>query len=192
KYYYELAANQGNDSAQNNLGYLYDNHFDDYEKAKYYYELSANQENDDAQYNLGLLYEDQFKDYEKAKYYYELAANQENDDAQYNLGLLYEKHFKNYEKEKYYYELASDQGNIDVKYLLYKLYCKLEDYEYVIYWINKHYDRKRLIYYIIDELSLNKYIINDYFRLKDENKVLKSELLKYEININELEYNFNK
>src|SRR5690606_32819646 len=155
-----------------------------------YYELAANQGNSAAQNNLGYLYKNHFKDYEKSKYYYELVANQGYSIAQHNLGYLYDYHFKDYEKAKYYYELAANQGNKDAKHLLYKLYCKLDDYENALYWYNEYYDNEIKIDNIKNDPLLSDYIINNYFKLKDENKILKSELLKYKIDVNELEYNF--
>src|SRR5436190_1260196 len=58
--YYKLSANQNNDAAQNNLGYMYQNGLGvekDYMKAIEYYQLSAEQNNAAAQNNLGHMYQ---------------------------------------------------------------------------------------------------------------------------------------
>ena len=93
--YYQLAADQGNADAQNNLGYSYSSGEgveQDYEKAVEYYQLAADQGNADAQYNLGYSYyfgEGVEQDYEKAVEYYQLTADQEVPAAMFALGDCY-------------------------------------------------------------------------------------------------------
>ena len=89
-------AEQGNLSAQYNLGLLYDNGFgvpQDYKQAAKWYTLSAEQGDAFAQYNLGGLYangEGVPQDYKEAVKLYRLSAEQGLAEAQYNLGVMYE------------------------------------------------------------------------------------------------------
>lgn len=164
------------------LYYIYE--LSDNKNAMKYYGISANQGCANAQYKLGYLYETKYKDYEKAQYWYEFAANQGYREAQSYLGYLYENKYQNYEKAIYWYELSNSQ------YSLAYLYEKLNDYEKAIYWYKKYHGD--MFYEVIpkDE-NLNKYIIDKYFELIDENKKLKNELLKHEMDIDMLEREFN-
>ena len=89
-------ANQGNASAQYNLGVMYyegEGVRQDYIKARQWYEKAANQGNAKAQYNLGNAYsrgKGVRQDYAKAAQWFEKSANQGDALAQYNLGLMYE------------------------------------------------------------------------------------------------------
>ncbi len=118
--YYEMAAEQGNPTAQFNLGYFYKNGLgveQDYKKAKEWYEKAAEQGDTFAQNNLGKLYENGLgveQDYKKAKEWYEKAAEQGNASAQNNLGYLYENGLgveQDYKKAKEWYEKAAEQEN---------------------------------------------------------------------------------
>ena len=88
-------AIQGNSSAQNNLGVMYDNGQgvpeDDKEAVKWY-RLAAEQGSASAQYNLGFMYangEGVPEDDKEAVKWYRLAAEQGDAMAQYNLGSMY-------------------------------------------------------------------------------------------------------
>ena len=78
---YTLAANQGDASAQYNLGLMYDKGqgvAQDYNKAAELYTLAANQGDASAQNNLGLMYDKGQGvpyDYNKAAELYTLSAN---------------------------------------------------------------------------------------------------------------------
>ena len=73
-------AEQGNDGAQLNLGFMYDNGFgvsQDYKEAIKWYRRAAEQGNDRAQYNLGLMYDNGdgvSQDYVQAHMWYDIAG----------------------------------------------------------------------------------------------------------------------
>ena len=88
-------ADQGNASAQSNLGFMYDIGQgvpkDDVQAVKWY-RLAADQGNVIAQFNLGLMYvsgQGVPKDYVQAVKWYRLAADQGYAKAQTNLGAMY-------------------------------------------------------------------------------------------------------
>jgi uncharacterized protein len=89
-------AEQGDASAQYNLGLMYTNGdgvLKDYAEALKWYRLSAEQGNDAAQTNLGAMYskgDGILKDYAEAVRLWRLAAEQGNNDAQSNLGAMYQ------------------------------------------------------------------------------------------------------
>ena len=94
---WEPLAEQGDASAQYNLGLIYDTGtgvLQDYKTAAKWYEFSAKQGNPDAQFNLGEMYEKGQgvpQDYNTAVKWFELSAKQGYADAQSNLGVMYEK-----------------------------------------------------------------------------------------------------
>jgi len=73
-------AEQGDDGAQLNLGYMYDNGLgvpQDYKEAIKWYRRAAEQGNDRAQYNLGLMYDignGVPQDYVRAHMWYDIAG----------------------------------------------------------------------------------------------------------------------
>lgn len=89
-----LAA-QGNASAQNGLGLMYDNGqgvTQDYAEALKWYRLAAEQGNASAQSNLGAMYYEGTgvkQDYAEAGKWYRLAAAQGRAEAQHSLGTMY-------------------------------------------------------------------------------------------------------
>ena len=118
-YYYQLAADQGNDMGQYNLGRMYYNGQGvdkNYEQAALYYKLAADQGYYKAQYKLGNMYyygQGVDNDYKQAVLYYQLAADQNHDIAQYKLGNMYYNGkgvSKDYCQTVRYYQLAADQG----------------------------------------------------------------------------------
>ena len=90
-------ANQGDASAQFNLGLMYDkgqgvpqNHAE----AVKWYRLAADQGDASAQYNLGVMYANGQgvpQNYAEAVKWYRLAADQGDASAQYNLGVMYDQ-----------------------------------------------------------------------------------------------------
>jgi len=84
-------AEQGDASAQYNLGVMYRNGDDvnqDYDSAVNWYILAAEQGHDDAQFKLGLMYDMGIgvnRDISTAAMWYTLAAEQGNTSAQYRL-----------------------------------------------------------------------------------------------------------
>ena len=87
-------AEQGNATAQFNLGVLYANGQgvpQDYQEALKWYRKAAEQGDADAQYNLGLLYDSGRgvpQNSEEAAKWYRKAAKQGHAGAQYNLGVM--------------------------------------------------------------------------------------------------------
>lgn len=79
---FEKLANEGDASAQNILGMMYDNGYgvsQDYQKAFYWYSKAADNGVASAQYNLGLMYKNGYgvvQDFQKAFAWYSRAANQ--------------------------------------------------------------------------------------------------------------------
>ena len=90
-------AEQGNASAQKNMGVLYNNGKgvpQDYKTAVKWYRLAAEQGDAPAQSNLGVMYDKGrgvTQDDKTAVKWYALAAEQGNADAQVNLGFMYYK-----------------------------------------------------------------------------------------------------
>jgi S1-C subfamily serine protease len=89
-------AEQGDASAQHNLGVMYDEGqgvLQDYKTAVKWYRLAAKQGNASAQYSLGVMYDNGEgvpEDHKTAVKWYRLAAIQGNADAQYSLGEVYQ------------------------------------------------------------------------------------------------------
>jgi len=87
-------AEQGNASAQNYLGFMYDKGLgvpQDYKEAVRLYRLSAEQGYAQAQFKLGLMYFDGKgvpQDYKEAVKWWRLAAEQREEQAQVNLAAM--------------------------------------------------------------------------------------------------------
>ena len=99
------AANQGDVSAQYNLGLMYFNGHgvvQSYQEAVKWYRKAANQNYASAQLNLGVMYDNGrgvVQSYQEAVKWYRKAANQNYASAQYNLGVMYSNGYgviKNY------------------------------------------------------------------------------------------------
>ena len=92
---WEPLAEQGNASAQLNLGIIYERGKDvlvDYAEAVKWYQLSAEQGNSQAQDNLGAMYYQGYgvlKDATEAVKWWRLSAEQGDTSAQRNLGAIY-------------------------------------------------------------------------------------------------------
>jgi len=113
-------AEQGDLSAQYNLGLLYESGLgvaqDAFEAVKWYRRAAA-QGDASAQYNLGVIYDeghDVPQDYAEAAKWYKLAAEQRDASAQSNLGVLYDNgrgvphdHITAY----MWFSIAASQGN---------------------------------------------------------------------------------
>lgn len=93
--WYQLAAEQGNDSAQTNIGsFYYFGHGvpQDYGEAGKWFRLAAEQGNHTAQFSIGNMYENGDgvpQDYAEARQWYLLAAEQGEAYAQNRLGAMY-------------------------------------------------------------------------------------------------------
>jgi TPR repeat protein len=92
---FRLAADQGDASAQFNLGTMYDNGQgvpQDYAQAMQWYRRAANQGEPRAQTNLGSMYDNGLRvppNYAQAVQWYRRAAEQGAPPAQFNFGLMY-------------------------------------------------------------------------------------------------------
>src|SRR5450830_1073904 len=113
-------AEQGNATAQYNLGVLYERAAGltpDYSQAVHWYTLAAEQNNAMAQYNLGVMYDlgrGVPQDNEKALLWLGRAASNGNASAQTNLGVMYDNGQgveQNLEKAAQLFQLAAVQGN---------------------------------------------------------------------------------
>jgi TPR repeat protein len=116
----KLLAEQGDASAQNNLGLMYANGEgvpQDYAEAVKWYRLAAEQGNAVAQNNLGLRYykgEGVLQDYTEAMKWLRLAAEQGDARAQSNLGVMYyngEGVPQDYVQAYMWFSLAVSRGN---------------------------------------------------------------------------------
>lgn len=142
-YWYEQAASQGNSSAQNNLGNLYEEGSGvprNIEKAIYWYECAAKNGNDYGQLNLGDCYRDGIKvksgshketikttdygwhDGEKIREYYDYATMEfvkvyRIDVEDYRTVIP-----RDIEQAKYWWNKAAAQGNMQAKERLQKIY----------------------------------------------------------------------
>jgi hypothetical protein len=94
---FQPLAEQGNASAQSNLGVMYEQGrgvAQNYREAMRWFRLAAMQGDASAQSNLGVMY---FKgqgiaqDFREAMKWYRLGAGQGNAEAQFNLGIMYEQ-----------------------------------------------------------------------------------------------------
>src|ERR1035437_5485533 len=87
-------AEQGDASAQLELGVMYDNGegvLQDDKEAVKWFRLAAGQGNADAQFYLGVMYDNGQgvpRDYKESVKWYQLAARQGNAYAQFNLGMM--------------------------------------------------------------------------------------------------------
>jgi TPR repeat protein len=139
-----LAVEQGNDAAENNLGLLYEQGYgvpQNYEEAIKLYKLSSSKGNNDARVNLGLLYEygnnEVRQDYDEAKQLYSLAAGLGHPIGQYKLGTFYmsgkgrpnyndemkdEMKLEDYKAAKEHFWHAAKEGNADAQFNLGKIY----------------------------------------------------------------------
>ena len=116
---YLLTAQQGDPSAQNTLGYMYDTGqgvMKDYAEAAKWYGLAAQQGDASAQSNLGNMYakgRGVVQDFVQALNWYRLSAQQGNAYAQLNLGYLYSKGqgvVQDYVKAHSWYHLSVANG----------------------------------------------------------------------------------
>ena len=142
---------QGNASAQNQLGQLYDQGRrgvpQDYAIAQGWYEKAAAQGNGWAQNQLGQMSAEgrgMPQDYERARQWWELAAVQGVAQAQYNLGQLYANGRgvpQNYSTARGWYEKAAAQGNSWAQAQLGQLYANglgvPKDYAMARVWYEK-------------------------------------------------------
>jgi uncharacterized protein len=144
---FRLSAEQGNATAQYNLGVMYSNVHGvpkDYKEALRLFRLSAKQGNASAQYNWGVMYDKGQgvpQDYKEAVRLYRLSAKQGDAKAQYNLGVMYSNgHGVPQDKKEAVrlYRLSAEQGNTDGQYNLGNMYANglgvPQDYKEAVKW----------------------------------------------------------
>jgi len=127
----KLAAEQGDVTAPNYLGVMYDEGEgvpkDETEAVKWY-RLAAEQGHATAQFNLGVMYDEGEgapKDETEAVKWYRLAAEQGYATAQYNLGVMYDEGEgvpKDETEAVKWYRLAAEQGYAPAQYNLGVMY----------------------------------------------------------------------
>ena len=141
------AAEQGNASAQFNLGNMYrlgEAVIQDDEEAVTWFRLASEQGHASAQFNLGLMYRDGkgvLKDDKEAVKWYQLAAAQGTAGAQYNLGYMYRYGNGVLQDDKEavkWYQLAAEQGIVEAQFNIGVMYANgegvLEDDVYAWMW----------------------------------------------------------
>ena len=118
----KAAAEQGNASAQYNLGVMYGNGIgtqQDYKDAVKWYKAAAEQGDAEAQHNLGVMYDEGKgtpQDDKEAIKWYKAAAEQRIVEAQYNLALMYgngEGVPQDYRAAHMWFNLLASFGNKD-------------------------------------------------------------------------------
>lgn len=156
-------AEQGNATAQNVLGFMYQNGKgvpQDDTQAVNWYRRSADQGDASGQNNLGFMYEGGrgvSQDYTQAAIWYRRAADQGNTAAQSNLGWMY-RNGKGVQQDDIqavnWYRKAADQGNPIAQNNLGWMYHNgkgiPQDDEQAKYWLGKaadqgHADAKKLL-----------------------------------------------
>ena len=145
--WFRKAAEQGNASAQNNIGWLYEKGFgvqQDYAEAMTWFLKSANQRNADAENNIGWLYSKGWEvkqDYAEAMTWYRKAAGHGSTRAQQNIGVLYEEGHgvnQDYVEAMTWFRKAADQGNtgaeVNIGWLYEKGWGVKQDYAEAMKW----------------------------------------------------------
>ena len=143
-------AEQGNATAQYNLGLMYANGQgvpQDYQQAASWYRKAAEQGDASAQNNLGFMYDKGQgvpQDYQQAVSWYRKAAEQGYAPAQYNLGLMYANGQgvpQDYQQAASWYRKAAEQGDASAQNNLGFMYDKgqgvPQDYQQAVSWYRK-------------------------------------------------------
>ena len=142
-------AEQGNASAQLDLGLMYGNGqgvSQDYTQAARWFREAAEQGNVAAQFNLGVIYSDGKgvpQDFTQAIPWYRRAAEQGSSAAQFNLGVMYDNGRgvpQDYREAFRWYRAAAEQGNAAAQHNLGLMYDNgqgvLQDYIQAHMWYN--------------------------------------------------------
>ncbi len=95
------------------LGFLYEIHLSDSNKAEQYYLKAIEMGNKSMIYNLANLYESDRNDFLNAEKYYLLSSQKGNDKALVKLGMMFEHKLNNYEKAIKYYKQGIKAGSTD-------------------------------------------------------------------------------
>ena len=115
---FKSAWEKGYAKALINLGYLYQEVYEDYQRAETYYQKAIEQGDEYALFAMGVLYNDIYNNYERAKYYFEQASDKGNTEASYALGLLYNDVYQDFRQAEKYFQLAAENGKHQAYYAL--------------------------------------------------------------------------
>ena len=111
------------------IGFLYELHLKDHQKAEEFYLEALNQGYTGMLSNLASLYETEFDEIKKAEKYYLLAFKEGNVDAIYRLALMHQVRYKNYKKAIHYFISAVEKGHSESMNSVALLYqTELKDY----------------------------------------------------------------
>ncbi|KAF9930195.1 hypothetical protein FBU30_000795 [Linnemannia zychae] len=148
--WYLKAAEQGDSSAQYNIGYLYDNGHgvqQDYSLAMTWYKKAAEQGHTSAQFAVGSMYENGYsvpKDYLTAMIWFRRAADKGHSDAQNNIGNLYLNGHgvqQDYSQAMNWYKKAAEQGVANAQLVIGCLYYNghgvQQDYSQAMNWFKR-------------------------------------------------------
>ena len=174
KYYYELAIENGNTGALNDLA-LYYEEINDFEMMKYYYELAIEQGSETAMYNLGKYYECKGND-EMAKKYYGMASEKGHSKSMFRLGIWY--FYKgNHVLMKKYYGMAIEKGHDTAKEQLKRYYVHFfsgdEELMEGLMFFYKHSfidEWNKMCILAITENINNEVLIKHLFKVSKSNK----------------------
>ncbi|KAF9966900.1 hypothetical protein BGZ73_000810, partial [Actinomortierella ambigua] len=148
--WFRRSAAQGNASAQNNLGWMYQNGHGvkrDYGQAALWYHLSARQGNALAQFNIGWMYHHGHgivQSYADAVAWYRKSADQSNASAQEMLGMMYQNGYgvkRDYSQAVLWFRKSAEQGNVSAQFNLGWMYHNgygvERDYGQASEWLRK-------------------------------------------------------
>ncbi len=130
---YRNAAEQGDATAQYNLGVCYGKGYgvtQDPVQAVYWFRLAATSGDADAQYNLGVCYDEGYgvtQDPVQAVYWWNKAAKQGHVNAAFNLGWCYDEGYgvtQDTVQAVYWFRLAAMSGDADAQCILGNCYDK--------------------------------------------------------------------
>lgn len=116
-HWYRLAAEQGDEFSQNNIGNMYRLGKGvpvDYSEAMRYFRMAAEKNYALAQFNIGIMYYWGYGvdvDHIESRKWFLLSAKQGHHEAQYSLGIMYGREGNDAES-RYWHQLAAEQGNI--------------------------------------------------------------------------------
>ena len=128
--HYQRAAQQGDTTAQNNIGVMYANGIgvdQDHEEAINWFRQAARQGDTTAQNSIGVMYANGIgvdRDYRQAFHWFNQAAEQGHAEAQYNLGVMYANgdHVGQNDVEAVnWFRQAAEQGDIEARSALRRL-----------------------------------------------------------------------
>ncbi|KAF9901378.1 hypothetical protein EC991_006229 [Linnemannia zychae] len=140
------AADQGDSTAQRNVGSLYLAAME-YREAKIWFEKAAEQGDAAAQLDVGLLHHKGlgvFQNHSKAMNWFQMAAKQGNAIAQYYVGFLYHRGgdvSQDHAQAMTWFQMAAEQGNTTAQYYVGYLYYQgggvPQDYAKAMTWFQR-------------------------------------------------------